>query len=108
MTRKKIGLENDINDLILEMSEGNPSGLRVIMELMQNPVGFMYLLSLDDMNIRGSQIWVGYNDFCKGNIDTFIDKIRNRDQKMVDYINSRAMDCDTTEVVVTSGASYKR
>lgn len=108
MVREKINLTTKIQDVIITMSEGNPGSLRVLMELFSEiTLGMFNILNLDDMNIRGSQIWAGYKDFCKEDLQLFINKIKYRDRKMVDFINSRKKDCETDEIAVTSGASYK-
>ena len=58
--RKRIELTDSMNDMLFKMSEGNPGGLNVLMGLMdRDPLVF---LALDDMNIRGTQIWIGYKD----------------------------------------------
>jgi hypothetical protein len=43
----------------------------------------MRLLDLDDMNMRGSQIWVGFKNHCEGEIDVFLDAVKNRDPELV-------------------------
>ncbi len=65
------------------------------------------------MNIRGSQIWVGYKDHCKQDIEAFKTAISQRDQAMVDTINSECFQPDLDyegykEKAVTSGASFTR
>ncbi|MDJ0952458.1 MAG: hypothetical protein QNJ81_02140 [Acidimicrobiia bacterium] len=89
MAREKIDLKDNLKDVIVKMAEGNPGGLTVMMKIMEvDPMdGLFRLLDLDDMNIRGSQIWVGYKDHCGQDIATFIEKIKDRDPEMVDTIN---------------------
>jgi len=45
-------------------------------------------LSLDDMNIRGYQIKYAY-DFCEGDAELLLNKIKNRDKELVAYVNHR-------------------
>ena len=89
-------------DLIVKMSEGNPGALRVLMELL--PIDPILVLHLDDMNIRGWQVWVGYKDHCNYDLSLFTKCIQDRDQKMIETINGqRGPD---GPLAVISGASY--
>lgn len=83
--RKQLDLTASATMMIIEMSEGNPGGAMVLSQLITRAP--QAILFLDDMNIRGSQIWVGYKDHCGMDIDLFIEKIKNRDQEMIDTIN---------------------
>jgi len=106
--RKKITLDMTTKALAVEMSEGNPGGLSVVAALLKRELpGLMCLLNLDDMNIRGCQIWVGFKDYCKEDLDTFIKAAQERDPKMVTMINANCLYDDYVEKAVTSGASYK-
>lgn len=102
--RKKISLDMSVLDIVTEMSEGNPGALTVMMDLIsKNPdSGVFTLLHLDDMNIRGSQIWVGYKDYAGEDIAKFEEAVIARNPEMVNIIN---MECD--EKAVTSGASFR-
>lgn len=51
--------------------------------------GYMMLLGLDDMGMRGRQI-VYARDYYDGNMQAFYDGIRNRSGKMIEYVNKRA------------------
>lgn len=107
--RKNINLHMNIQTVIMEMSEGNPGAVSVLTQILTNhPMGFASILSLDDMNIRGSQIWVGYKDHCKENLQIFIDCITKRDKEMVDTINDYNKLSGNKEICVTSGASFER
>lgn len=87
--RQKIELTMDTMDTIRIMSEGNPGAISVIMKLMENDPdkGIFKILDLDDMNIRGSQIWVGYKDHCGQDLEKFKQAIHDRDPEMVRTIN---------------------
>lgn len=90
--REKINLEDNIEDVIFKMSEGNPGGLTVLIRLMKEfPDGLMLLLDLDDMNIRGPQIHVGFKDICGGDLNKFKELIVKRDTKLVNGINDEMM-----------------
>jgi hypothetical protein len=103
--RRPIQLTDTMIDTIDMMGEGNPGGLRVLMKLYAKDP--FLILGLDDMNIRGWQIWVGYSDFCKGDIDKFIECIKNREDKMVLAINNEAIMIKSPLRAVVGGASFK-
>lgn len=103
-TRKKIELKMDVIDVLVTMAEGNPGAINAIRQLMDgNENGILDVLRLDDMNIRGSQIWVGFKDVCEGNVELFRKKIRDRDMEMVHLINKEMFaDPSWTEMAVLS------
>lgn len=87
--REKLKGNDTIQDMIVKMAEGNPGALRVLCEMSQarGVAGFSHLLDLDDMNIRGPQIWVGFKDYCREDLGKFREAIAKRDPKMVTAIN---------------------
>lgn len=87
--RKDITLDTSVMDLMTTMCEGNIGALNVIMELVkQDPdKGVFWLLHLDDMNIRGSQIWIGFKYYCGQDMNRFIECIKTRDEGMIAKIN---------------------
>ncbi len=87
MTREQIDLDGGAMTLLISLSEGNPGAITVLSQMIKNNDNLIHLFSLDDMNMRGSQIWVGYKDYCGENIDAFIDCIRERDPEMVKVVN---------------------
>jgi hypothetical protein len=109
-TEKREDLRLDMNfmDLMMAMSEGNPGALRVCMELVKSDplLGPMWLIHLDDMNIRGTQIWIGYKDYCGEKLEKFITCIKERSQAMVDLINAEGRKGNHTALAVTSGGSH--
>ncbi|MFK5600208.1 hypothetical protein ACFZ8E_24895 [Methylobacterium sp. HMF5984] len=93
-------------DGLYTLSEGNPGALTVIMAAakhLPSPQDFMFLLSLDDMNIRGPQIWVAYKDICGGNLTKLAELVERRDADLVAAVNLTIPD---GERAVTSGASF--
>lgn len=103
--RKEVDLKMTTMDLIVMMSEGNPGALRVLAEIMQTKNGFLTILNLDDMNIRGTQIWIGYKDHCGQIMDRFMEAIHKREQGMVDCINKVGKQGNHEHLAVTGGAS---
>lgn len=104
--RANIGGADSAQEMLLKMAEGNPGGLNVCMQIMQkgNP---LVLLDLDDMNIRGSQLWVAFKDFAKHDIDVLIKASFDRSQALVDAVNAEIRNTGGHRAVVT-GASFKR
>lgn len=110
-TRKSISLNMTLQDLFVLMAEGNPGALSVLIELGKNdesPLGVTSLiLSLDDMNIRGWQIWVGYKDHCKEDIKAFTESIKSRSQAMVAAINHEQQRAKDPHMAVVGGGSFR-
>lgn len=106
--RTSISMTGSTLDLLLTMSEGNPGAASVLTMLMKDdPFGFIAMLSLDDMNIRGCQIWVGYKDHCGQDIEAFKKAIEDRDAAMIETINRIAFP-QIGERAVAHGASFNR
>ncbi|MET3485434.1 hypothetical protein [Methylobacterium sp. 1973] len=95
-----------MGDPILPLIEGNPGALRVLGELSQKIEGihfWMFVLDLDDMNIRGSQIWVADKDVCNTDLDVLIKRVKGRDATLAEAINKV---CPDGERAVAHGASF--
>lgn len=89
-TAERITGDDTIQSMVVKMSQGNPGALRVSLEVLDHDKsrGFMDLLSLDDMGIRGSSIWLGFKDWAGENLDVFVQGIRDRSQPMIDKIRA--------------------
>lgn len=81
----RINLMDTTLDMLCKMSEGNPGGLNVLMQLMEkgaaiDPDDFMggigAILSLDTHDIYGSRIWVLYKDISGSNLVTMCALLR--------------------------------
>lgn len=106
--RKKIELNDSMFDAIYKMSDGLPGARVGLTELMKSDeAGFMLLLGLDDMNIRGSQIWEAYKYLYNEDSKKFAEAVKNRDKKMVQFINEELASVGG-EKAVTGGASFDR
>ncbi len=79
----RITLDMSVMDAAIAISEGNPGAASVCGQLLQDPsgMGLLDLCHLDDMALYGPNIWIGYKDICKEDIDLFREKIRNRSIK---------------------------
>lgn len=95
-------------DVIYKMSDGLPDAIVGLTELMKSDeAGFMLLLVLDDMNIRGSQIWEAYKYLYNEDGKKFAEAVKNRDEKMVQFINEELASVGG-EKAVTGGAFFDR
>lgn len=109
--RVSIQLHESFMSINQKMSEGIPGAFRVLFDLSMTGKkyhqmgGIGLILSLDDMNIWGEQIWIGYKDHCGEDLDKFAKCIMNRDADMVLTINNES---GSRERATTSGASFKR
>lgn len=105
--REKIKVTDKITDALVKMAEGNPGAATVLRSIMEaQPVmGIGTVLDLDDMNIRGSQIWVAYKDHCRQDLQELIRLVNERDPGLVATVNQNT---GGTEVAVTSGGSWDR
>lgn len=85
----KLTLDTSVKDAIIIMSEGNPGAINVMMSLLNADydVGVLLLLDMDDMNLRGSRIWIAFKDHCGSNLAKFIDCVHARDAEMVKTVN---------------------
>ena len=103
---KPIELSMSIQDVIVRMSEGNPGAITVMTEIIgADPLnGFFKILDLDDMNMRGEQIWVAFKDHCGSDIQKLLDALQDRNPEMVDTVNKQ---CSARHVAVKHGASNR-
>jgi len=85
-----------IDKIIKIMSEEEERAKIILQELAaeidENWQCIKVLTILDDMNIRGKQVMIAYDDYCKGSIESFMKNIHERSQNMVGYINSKLPD----------------
>ena len=78
MGNEKITANMTIMDMIVVMSEGNPGAISVIAQMMQDPHSILDIILCDSLDIRGSKLYMLYNDCCGRNIAVF-----NRTLKML-------------------------
>lgn len=107
-SREPINLDDTTMDVLLKMAEGNPGAITVLSQLLErdDPTGLpglLTILSLDDMNMRGPQIWVGYKDHCGEDIEAFAAAVNSRDPEMIATVNAES---GVDERAVPSGAAF--
>lgn len=83
--KTKLQLSDSMEDVLFKMSEGNPGGLTVCINIIKNtdqidPANIMgglgVLLSLDSLGLYGSKIWMLFKDVCGSNLPKMIAVIR--------------------------------
>ena len=106
MPRENLDSVDTVQDLVVLMAEGNPGGLNVMMGLLKEngtEIGAALIVKLDEMNMRGPQIWVGYKDHCGQDLEAFAKAIIDGDQSMVDKVNQ---ECYHPNLVEQYGEAY--
>lgn len=82
----------NINTVIEILSEGNKEASDVLRAMLDNEKTdweqLQLLLSIDDMNIRGNQIVLAVNDYCRGDLAAFCNLISTRDMNLVTWLNN--------------------
>jgi hypothetical protein len=83
-----ITLQDTPETAITKMAEGNPGAISVMSMLLKkfNEDGLFAIIRLDDMQIRGWKIWVGFKDYCKQDLDLFYKLINSHDKDMLEFI----------------------
>lgn len=78
-----------IEDAIFELSEGNPGAINAMMIVYTgvSRKAVPFLIGLDDMNIRGSQIWVAFKDAASGDPQKLAELVIARDKSLVATVN---------------------
>lgn len=81
----RLDLNKTIQNVIVDMSEGNPGGLTVLMQIYQNTksidpdclLDWMGpFANLDNMECYGHKIWMLYKDICNQNLSKMIAVLR--------------------------------
>lgn len=90
--RQPIDLDGSVMDTLVLLSEGNPGAATVLAKLIEHDergpeYGYLDVLRLDDYNMRGPQIWVGYKYHCDHDLKRFVQCIRSHDPAMIAKVN---------------------
>jgi len=86
MERKKLDTATDMQTLVSMMAEGNPGAMNVLISLLSKD-HLITLFTLDDMNIRGTQIWLAFKNYCNEDIDALVASTDKHDANMIKSIN---------------------
>lgn len=85
MPESRIQLHMNMQDVLWEMSEGNPGAITVMMRLLQDVplidpddvfAGLGVLMSLDTNRIYGPRIWMLYKDVCGEDLVKMVASLR--------------------------------
>lgn len=89
-----------ITQQALTLANGNPGAAAAMGDLLSaNPAEEQALLTcLEEMNMHGPRIWIGYKDYCEYDETEFADCILSADEEMVTFINLRTPD-DAPDVI---------
>jgi hypothetical protein len=69
------------------LADGNPGAVTTLVELYKSQSDGDELLDiLEEHDITGPLIWVGYNDHCDRDVDEFAEKLRQEDTAMFNRI----------------------
>jgi hypothetical protein len=105
--RQEIKLEGTVTDLLVLMGEGNPGALRVLADLYKCD-NLHIILFLDDMNIRGTQVWVAFKDFAKENLYTLAVAVDSQDPELIRVVNEVGRQGNHPHLAVLEGARENR
>ena len=105
--RMELKMTDSLTAVCIVMAEGNPGALKVLSEIVKEKGidAFMSILHLDDMNIRGAQIWLAYKDYCGQDLERLLEAAEARDPEMVAKINAEMSYDPDYPQAVTGGAS---
>lgn len=62
-----------MEEAIIKLSEGNPGAISALFKVLELPD--IFLKSLADQGISGSNIWVFFSDLCDKDVIKFLDGI---------------------------------
>ncbi|QRM29046.1 hypothetical protein [Microvirga sp. VF16] len=87
--RVRLSADASMGELITVVSEGHPDSVDILFLVFQHATfPAAVLLDLDDMNMRGKQIWLAFHQVCDGRITHFILRVTCRDVALVSTVNA--------------------
>lgn len=84
----KINPAESVTQNLARMSEGNPGALSVLVKMLQRKSGLFDILLLDDMQIYGPSVWIGYKDWARQDLEVFVKGLKDNDKSLIDCITS--------------------
>ncbi len=84
----KISVNDDTIDVVTKITQSNFGALMVInqfIELYPKSV-LAKIIILEELNLHGPEIWIGYKDYCGQDINKFIECLDKRDMEMMAMI----------------------
>lgn len=64
-------MNTEVFEIMYILSEGNPGAMTLVSELIKSHEGCTILKTCDELNIRGSKLYMLYNDCCGRNYEKF-------------------------------------
>ena len=94
----RVNITDTILDVLFKMSDGNPGAITAMMELLKadhvDPDNLMkglgHLLSLDSLNIYGTNIYILWSDICNRDIVKMIAVLRANQLGYIDSVLLRS------------------
>ena len=72
MTRERIKANMTLEQMLTVMAEGNPGALTFLIGMLtESPAAFLDILFLDSMGIRGTKLYMLWNDCCQKDMGKF-------------------------------------
>ena len=72
---------------ITELAEGNPGAMTVMTNLHKTQDDPEFLFErLEELDLHGTYIWVGYKDGCDEDIEAFAQAVRDGDEAMLEPV----------------------
>jgi len=90
LRRVPLNQDDYLRDVLEKMAEDNPGARWILLRILgiYGKPGIRYILILDDMNIRGTQIFIGYKQHCQSDLGRFVECIEQRSPELVETINN--------------------
>ena len=105
--RESLDITADIHWVVAQMSEGHPGAEMILNRLFDRGDTFLrnFCDTLNDMNVRGFQLWVIFDQCCDADDRKLINSILERDPAVVSFVNSVCEDNKMDIVAVTEGGA---
>ncbi len=115
-SRKSIAFGQSAEEVISQLADSNIGAVQLLSTMPYNGdamAPFIFWCNIDDLNLRGEQIWVAFkywkdspDDTTEIKIERFRAAINAHDPELIAFINERCP-CGPREQAM-DGASYKR
>ena len=88
-TRVKLSATADWNEVLDTTSEVHYGSTDALLQIiLRAPSPLDKIIDLDDMNMRGRQIWHAWHDDCGQDMNAFVQQVADGDPVLVDAVNA--------------------
>lgn len=90
--RAPLSLDMSLQAAVLVMSERHAGAIVALGTLLRGCTelqAWARLLAMDEMSIRGANIWAALKEYCRDNADTFLSALEKRDAHLEGWVRSR-------------------